>query len=78
MDNGFAAVDDVARLQAICDILGPAHIDALLRKWLRILPSPFSDADEVAGYRYELSLLQTEFSLTQMLDTPVAPVGGRP
>jgi hypothetical protein len=72
LDNGFAAVDDVARLQAICDSLDPVHIDALLRKWLRILPNPFSDADEAAGYRYELSLLQTEFSLTQMLDTPVA------
>ena len=34
LDNGFAAVDDVAGLQAICDSLGPAQIDALLRKWL--------------------------------------------
>jgi hypothetical protein len=72
LDNGFAAVDDVDRLQAICDNLGPAHIDALLRKWLRILPNPFTDDDQAAGYRYELSLLQTEFSLTQMLDTPVS------
>jgi hypothetical protein len=72
LDNGFAAVDDVERLQTICDSLGPAHIDALLRKWLRILPNPFTDADEAAGYRYDLSLLQTEFSLTQMLDRPVS------
>jgi hypothetical protein len=72
LDNGFAAVDDVDRLQAICDSLGSQHIDALLRKWLRILPNPFTDADEAAGYRYDLSLLQTEFSLTQMLDTPVS------
>jgi len=72
LDNGFAAVDDVDRLQEICDSLSPAHIDALLRKWLRILPNPFTDADETAGYRYDLSLLQTEFSLTQMLDTPTS------
>jgi hypothetical protein len=72
LDNGFAAVDDVDRLQAICDSLGPAHIDALLRKWLRILPNPFTDADEAAGYRYDLSLLQSEFSLTQMLDAPLS------
>jgi hypothetical protein len=72
LDNGFAAVDDVQRLQAICDSLGPDHIEALARKWLRILPNPFTDEDEAAGYRYELSLLQTEFSLTQMLDTPVS------
>jgi hypothetical protein len=36
LDNGFAAVDDVAALQRICDSLGPAQIDALLRKWLAI------------------------------------------
>ena len=72
LDNGFAAVADVHRLQQICDSLGPAHIDALLRKWLRTLPNPFTDEDQAAGYRYELSLLQSEFSLTQMLDTPVS------
>ena len=72
LDNGFAAVDDVAALQAICERLGPAQIDALLRKWLAILPNPFTDKDEAAGYRYELSILQAEFSLTQMLDAPVS------
>ncbi|MGO9382984.1 MAG: hypothetical protein ACLP4W_13050 [Mycobacterium sp.] len=72
LDNGFAAVDDVAALQAICDRLGPAQIEALLRKWLAILPNPFTDEDEAAGYRYELSILQAEFSLTQMLDAPVS------
>jgi hypothetical protein len=72
LDNGFAACDDVPAVQAICDSLGPEHIDALLRKWLRILPNPFTDEDETAGYRYELSVLQAEFSLTQMLDRPVS------
>ena len=65
-------VDDVAAVQAICDSLGPEQIDALLRKWLAILPSPFTDDDEAAGYRYELSIQQAEFSLTQMLDAPVS------
>ena len=72
LDNGFAAVDDVPRLQQICDSFGPEHIDALLRKWLRILPNPFTGEDQNAGYRYELSILQTECSLTQMLDRPVS------
>ena len=72
LDNGFAAVDDVAALQRICDSLGPAQIDALLRKWLPILPTPFTADDEAAGYRYELSIQQAEFSLTQMLDAPVS------
>ena len=72
LDNGFATVDDVAAVQAICDSLGPAQIDGLLRKWLAILPHPFTAADRAAGYRYELSVLQAEFSLTQVLDKPVS------
>lgn len=72
MDNAFAAVDDPAALQVICDRLGPVQIQALLDKWLAILPNPFPDADRDAGYHYELSILQAEFSLTQMLDAPVS------
>ena len=72
LDNGFAAVEDPAALQAICDRLGPEQIDALLRKWLAILPHPFGTEDRAAGYRYDISILQAEFSLTQMLDKPVS------
>ncbi len=72
LDNGFAAVDDPDRLQAICHHLGPEQIDALLRKWLGRLPHPFTPEDRVAGYRYDVSILQAEFSLTQMLDRPVS------
>jgi hypothetical protein len=71
MDNAFAAVNDPVALQGICDRLGPAAIQSLLDKWLAILPNPFTDADLDAGYRYQRSILQAEFSLTQMLDTPV-------
>jgi hypothetical protein len=72
LDNGFAAVDDPVAVQAICDGLGPEQIDGLLRKWLARLPHPFSPADRAAGYRYDISILQAEFSLTQMLDKPVS------
>ncbi|HXZ72164.1 MAG TPA: hypothetical protein VEH31_15030, partial [Streptosporangiaceae bacterium] len=34
-------------------------------------PFPFTAADTAAGYRYEASVLQAEFSLTQVLDAPV-------
>ncbi len=71
LDNGFAACEDPRRLQGICDRLSPAKIDGLLRKWLRRLPHPFSRADRAAGYRYDISILQAEFSLTQVLDRPV-------
>jgi hypothetical protein len=70
LDNGFAACDDPRKLQRICDRLSPAKIDALVRKWLRRLPHPFTAADRAAGYRYDISMLQVEFSLTQVLDRP--------
>ncbi|WP_207974744.1 hypothetical protein, partial [Parafrankia sp. BMG5.11] len=72
MDNAFAAVEDPAGLQTICDRLGPAEIDGLLRKWLDILPHPFTPDDRDAGYHYDLSILQAEFSLTQTLDRPLS------
>src|SRR6478752_7331926 len=72
LDNGFATCADPAAVQAICDRLGPEQIDGLLRKWLARLPHPFSPADREAGYRYDISIWQAEFSLTQMLDKPVS------
>ena len=47
LDNGVLRCDDPRRLQAICDGLSADKIDALLRKWLRKLPHPFTAADRV-------------------------------
>jgi hypothetical protein len=71
LDNAFAAVDDVPAVQAICDGLDGGKIQALAARWLAILPHPFTPDDTAAGYAYELSVLQAEFSLTQTLDAPV-------
>lgn len=71
LDNGFLTCADPTQLQAICDGLTPERIDALLRKWLAHLPHPFTAADRAAGYRYDISILQAEFSLTQVLDRPL-------
>jgi hypothetical protein len=70
LDNGVLSCDDPRRLQEICDGFSPEKIDAVFRKWLRRLPHPFTDKDRDAGYRYQLSILQAEFSLTQILDRP--------
>jgi hypothetical protein len=72
MDNAFATVDDPAGLQLICDGLGADQIQQLVGKWLKILPNPFTDADRDGGYTYDISILQAEFSLTQMLDRAVS------
>jgi len=72
LDNGFLAGDDPVAVQRICDRLSPAKIDAVIRKWLARLPHPFTADDRAAGYRYQLSVLQAEFSLTQVLDRPAS------
>lgn len=71
LDNGLLSCADPVRAQAICDGLGAEQIDALLRKWLARLPQPFTPDDRQAGYTYALSILQAEFSLTQVLDRPL-------
>jgi hypothetical protein len=70
LDNGILSCADPRRLQQLCDNLSAGKIDKLLRKWLARLPHPFTAQDRRAGYRYDVSILQAEFSLTQVLDRP--------
>jgi hypothetical protein len=72
LDNGLLSCAEPQRLHKICAGLSSGKIDALLRKWLKRLPHPFSAADRAAGYRYDVSTLQAEFSLTQVLDRPLS------
>jgi hypothetical protein len=72
LDNGILSCADPKRMQKIADGLTAAKIDALLRKWLKRLPHPFTAQDRLAGYRYDLSVLQAEFARTQVLDRPVS------
>jgi hypothetical protein len=71
LDNGIRSTTAARRVQQIADTLTADKIDALFRKWLRRLPHPFAPAHRKAGYRYHLSILQSEFALTQVLDRPV-------
>jgi hypothetical protein len=71
LDNGILSCANPKRLQQICDGLSAAKIDGLLRKWLAKLPHPFTAQDRAAGYRYDISILQAEFALTQVLDRPL-------
>ena len=53
LSNGFATCTDPARLQAMCDRLGPADIQAFADHWLERLPLPLTVADQAAGYWWE-------------------------
>ena len=66
LDNGLLRCDDPVRAQRPADGLTDTRIEALVRKWLDLLPHPFTAEDRRAR-----SMLQAEFSLTQVLDRPV-------
>ncbi len=70
LDHGIRSSEDAARVQRLANELDAATIDAVIRKWFRRLPHPFAAAHRAAGYRYQLSILQAEFALTQVLDRP--------
>jgi hypothetical protein len=70
LSNGFAATDDPAALQRICDRLGPATIEAFVERWLAVLPLPLTEHDHAAGYWWELSMRQVEVSRTLVFTEP--------
>jgi hypothetical protein len=70
LENGFRNCSEPARLQALCDTLGPDHIQAFFDRWIRRIPAPFTAEDRAAGYWWELSMRQVEVSRTLVLDDP--------
>ena len=70
LSNGFAACEDPAVLQAICDRLGPGAIPVFFERWMSLLPLPLTPADRDAGYWWELSMRQIEVSRTLVFDAP--------
>jgi hypothetical protein len=70
LDNGFRWCADPERLQALCDALGPAEVQAFFRRWVQRLPWPLDAAARAAGYAHALSLWQVEVSLTQVFAEP--------
>lgn len=71
LDNGFLCCEQPEKLQEVCDSFGAEHIEAFFRRWLSRLPHPFAREDLRVGYRYQLSILQMEVSLTQVFDRPL-------
>ena len=70
LDNGILRCADPDAMQRLADALTARKVDALLRKWLARLPHPFTAPDRQQGIRYDVSILQAEFALTQVFDRP--------
>jgi hypothetical protein len=71
LDNGVLSCVQPALAQELRDGFDSIKIEAVFRKWLARLPHPFNAEDRQAGYRYELSVLQSEFSRTMVFDRPM-------
>jgi hypothetical protein len=70
LDNGLLSCADPGLAQRLANGFDEKKIERFFRKWLARLPHPYPAADRKAGYRYQLSILQAEFSLTQVWDRP--------
>ena len=70
LSNGFATCDTPHHLQAICDQLDSARIQAFAERWLQYLPMPLGPKDRAAGYWWELSMRQVEVSRTIVFKAP--------
>jgi hypothetical protein len=70
LSNGFAATNDPAGLQAICDRLGPDQITEFADRWFSVVPVPLTGTDAAAGYWWELSMRQVEVSRTIVFTAP--------
>jgi hypothetical protein len=68
--NGFAATDDPAGLQRICDTLDAGAIGVFCERWWPRLPLPLTEADRAGGYWWEVSMRQVEVSRTLVVDAP--------
>jgi hypothetical protein len=70
LSNGFASCADAAALQAVCDRFGPEPIQAFVQRWWARLPLPLTGTDRAAGYWWDLSMRQVEFSRTIVFTAP--------
>src|SRR5262249_57915412 len=66
LDNGFSSCADATALQAVCDALGPADVQAFFDRWSHRLPWPMTAPERAAGYDHRLSIFQLEVSLTHV------------
>src|SRR4029077_20601900 len=62
LDNGFLSCSNAAKLQEVCDRLGPSAVRSFFARWSRRFPSIFTETERRAGYGYEMAFRQFEVS----------------
>lgn len=72
LDNGLASCADPGRAQELADSFGAGHVLGWLGRWMHRIPCALDGRDRAAGYRYEWSVRQAEFSDTLVFTRPQA------
>jgi hypothetical protein len=71
LDNGFLACADPDAVQRVCDTLDAAAIERFFARWQQQIPWPLTATHLARGFAHQLSILQAEVSLTQVVDRPL-------
>ena len=71
--NGFATCPDPARLQQVCDLLGPADLWGCFDRWIAVIPTRSAPLTGPPGTGRGLSMRQVEVSRTIVFDVPRRP-----
>src|SRR5262249_44386615 len=70
LSNGFSSCSDPARLQAICDRLGPEQIQAFFDHWMGVSPPPVGPPGRGRASWWEPSMRQVEAPRPLVFDPP--------
>jgi hypothetical protein len=64
------ACEDPTRLQAVCNRLSPAKLQAFFKYWIARIPCPFTRADRLAGYCGTSACARLRSRAPLVLDAP--------
>ncbi len=66
LDNGVKSCADPGKAQQIANNITASKIENTIRDWLKIIPTPITILKNRIKIRYEISMLQIEYALTQV------------
>jgi hypothetical protein len=66
LDNGVKSCADSKKAQQIANQITASKIDNMIRDWLNLIPTPIAFLKRRVRMRYEISMLQVEYALTQV------------
>ena len=66
LDNGIRSCEEPEKVQQIANNITASKIENMIRGWLKEIPTPIGCLKRRIRIRYEISMLQVEYALTQV------------